>query len=35
MVRMDLEYTRRQSLWLDLSLLVLTPWAVVTGRGIE
>jgi lipopolysaccharide/colanic/teichoic acid biosynthesis glycosyltransferase len=35
MVRMDLEYTRRQSLWLDLSLLVLTPWAVLTGRGID
>ncbi len=32
-VRMDLEYIRNQSWWLDLSLLLKTPWAVLTGRG--
>jgi lipopolysaccharide/colanic/teichoic acid biosynthesis glycosyltransferase len=34
MIRMDVEYTRRQSLWLDVSLLLLTPWAVLAGRGL-
>ncbi len=32
-VQMDLEYIRRQSWWLDLVLLLKTPWAVLTGRG--
>jgi lipopolysaccharide/colanic/teichoic acid biosynthesis glycosyltransferase len=35
MVRLDLEYIRRQSLWLDLKIMVLTIPAVVTGRGAE
>lgn len=34
MVRMDLEYLRRRSLWLDLQLLVQTPWAAFVGKGI-
>ncbi|MGQ9725204.1 MAG: sugar transferase, partial [Tepidimonas sp.] len=33
MVRMDLEYIQRQSLWLDLKILLKTPWAMVNGRG--
>ena len=33
MVRLDLEYARTRSLWLDLMILVSTPRAVVTGRG--
>jgi lipopolysaccharide/colanic/teichoic acid biosynthesis glycosyltransferase len=32
-VRLDIEYVRRRSLWLDLKLLVLTIPAVITGRG--
>ncbi len=32
-VRMDLEYIRNQSWYLDLALLLKTPWAVLTGRG--
>jgi lipopolysaccharide/colanic/teichoic acid biosynthesis glycosyltransferase len=32
-VRMDLWYLRNQSLLTDLSLLVKTPWTVLTGRG--
>jgi lipopolysaccharide/colanic/teichoic acid biosynthesis glycosyltransferase len=35
MIRLDLEYIRRQSLWLDVSLLLLTPWAVLAGRGVR
>ena len=33
MVRMDLEYIERQSLWLDLQLLAQTPLAVISGGG--
>ena len=32
-VRMDIEYIRRRSPWLDFKLLVLTAKAVVSGRG--
>jgi len=32
-IRLDVEYTRRQSLWLDLELLLLTIPAVLSGRG--
>jgi lipopolysaccharide/colanic/teichoic acid biosynthesis glycosyltransferase len=35
MVRLDLEYVRNQSLWLDLQILLLTIPAVFTGRGAE
>ncbi len=33
MVRLDIEYIERQSLWYDISILLRTPWAVLTGRG--
>lgn len=33
MRRMDLEYVMRRSLFLDLSLLLRTPWVVFTGRN--
>lgn len=32
-VRMDLWYLRHQNLHTDLTLLVKTPWSVLTGRG--
>lgn len=35
MVRMDIEYTRTQSLWLDLQLLCLTIPSVLSGRGAK
>src|SRR5438093_413683 len=35
MVRMDIEYVRNKSLWLDLRLLFLTLPAVLSGRGAE
>ena len=34
MIRLDVEYARRQSLLLDLSILARTPWAVLTSRGV-
>lgn len=33
MVRMDLEYIQKWSLWLDMKLLARTPWVVLTGKG--
>lgn len=33
MVRMDLRYIRNQSLWLDLKILLKTPFAVLGGDG--
>ncbi len=33
MIRMDIQYARKQSLWLDIKLLVLTIPAVLSGRG--
>jgi len=33
MVRMDLRYCQRWSLWLDLKILLATPLAVVIGNG--
>ena len=34
-IERDLEYIQRQSLWFDLRLLLLTPAALLTGRGIS
>jgi len=33
MVRLDLKYIHEWSLWLDFKILLLTPWAVVKGKG--
>jgi exopolysaccharide production protein ExoY len=33
MIRLDCEYVRRRSIWLDLKILSLTIPAVLTGRG--
>ena len=33
MVRMDLRYSQRWSLWLDIKILLATPLAVFTGNG--
>ena len=35
MIRLDLEYIRNQSLWLDLKILLTTIPAVISGRGAE
>ena len=33
MVRLDLKYVRTWSLWLDLKILLRTPWVMVSGDG--
>jgi exopolysaccharide biosynthesis polyprenyl glycosylphosphotransferase len=33
MVRMDIQYIRDWSIWLDIKILARTPWAVFTGKG--
>jgi lipopolysaccharide/colanic/teichoic acid biosynthesis glycosyltransferase len=33
MVRMDLQYIKTRSLWVDLKILLKTPFAMVGGRG--
>jgi len=33
MVRLDLRYIRQWSLWLDIKILLKTPWVVLTCRG--
>jgi exopolysaccharide biosynthesis polyprenyl glycosylphosphotransferase len=33
MVRMDIEYIERQSFWMDLSLILKTPLALISTRG--
>jgi lipopolysaccharide/colanic/teichoic acid biosynthesis glycosyltransferase len=33
MVRMDLQYARRWSLWLDIKILLQTPHAILSGTG--
>jgi lipopolysaccharide/colanic/teichoic acid biosynthesis glycosyltransferase len=35
MVRLDIEYAQRRSLALDLSILVKTPWVVLSRKGAE
>ncbi len=33
MVRLDLKYINEWSLWLDIKLLLMTPWVIITGKG--
>jgi len=33
MVRLDLKYVNEWSLWLDIKLLLKTPWVILTGKG--
>jgi lipopolysaccharide/colanic/teichoic acid biosynthesis glycosyltransferase len=33
MLELDLEYIQKRSLWLDLSIMVRTPLAMIVGRG--
>mgnify|MGYP001599575913 CR=1 FL=1 len=33
MVRLDLQYSRTWSLWLDIKLIMATPMAVLRGKG--
>jgi lipopolysaccharide/colanic/teichoic acid biosynthesis glycosyltransferase len=33
MVRLDLRYARKVSIWTDIKILLATPRAVIIGRG--
>lgn len=33
MYRLDMEYIAHRSLWLDLKIMLDTPWVMVTGKG--
>jgi lipopolysaccharide/colanic/teichoic acid biosynthesis glycosyltransferase len=33
MVRLDLQYIATMSLWLDLKIMLLTPWEMMRGKG--
>jgi len=35
MVQLDVHYVEHQSLWLDLKILLKTPFAVLSGKGAE
>jgi lipopolysaccharide/colanic/teichoic acid biosynthesis glycosyltransferase len=34
MLRLDLDYIRGRSLWLDLRILLRTPWVMLTGKAV-
>lgn len=33
MIEIDMDYVQRRSFWLDLQIMVLTPWVLITGKG--
>lgn len=33
MVRLDIQYIRQWSFWMDIRLLLATPWVVISGKG--
>ena len=33
MVRLDLTYIKNWSIWLDIKIILKTPWAVISGKG--
>lgn len=33
MVRLDLQYAQEWSLWLDIKIILKTPWAMLAGKG--
>lgn len=32
-IKMDADYVRRRSMWLDMYILLKSPWAMISGRG--
>ena len=35
MAQLDIEYIRRKSFWLDLMIIIKTPFVVISGKGAE
>jgi lipopolysaccharide/colanic/teichoic acid biosynthesis glycosyltransferase len=33
MVRLDIDYAEQHSIWLDLKIMALTPWVMISGKG--
>ena len=33
MIEIDLDYIERRSYWLDMKIMLLTPWVLITGKG--
>ena len=33
MVRLDIQYSRDWTIWMDLKIMAMTPWAVIKGKG--
>ena len=33
MVDIDFDYIQRRSFWLDLKIMLMTPWVLLTGMG--
>ncbi len=33
MVRLDLKYSKEWSIWLDIKIMLKTPWVVIAGKG--
>ena len=33
MVRLDLKYSKEWSIWLDIKIILKTPWVVIAGKG--
>lgn len=34
-IEMDAYYARKKSLWLDILIILKTPWVMITGKGAE
>jgi exopolysaccharide production protein ExoY len=32
-IKMDADYVRTRSLWLDIEILLRSPWAMISGKG--
>lgn len=32
-IKMDADYVKKSSLWLDITILLKSPWAMISGRG--
>jgi lipopolysaccharide/colanic/teichoic acid biosynthesis glycosyltransferase len=33
MIEIDMDYIKRRSYWLDLQIMLVTPWVLITGKG--